>query len=469
MYRLSLAFRYLRRRKVAYISVLAIAVGVMAMIVVNSVMDGFQRRIKQSIFKIDGSLRVQLRDLPPSRTRGYFDLVSRRLAPFGPQGTGEILGMSKRIVQHSMLVAKEPKVHFTSDTKIRQEFISLVGIDPAMERTVLPFDDLLDAVEDERGADEARFDMDGRYRWNLKLPADEETRQEPFVYVSPGGLVSAQPGIILGSQLAKWIGVEIGDPVSIVTADPSQVSIDPDKVQFITKRFVVTGCFESGRYEYDRGIAFCDVSYLQTEIMKWDGDCSEVRLKIGDPDQAQDLKQAILATNKTNPIQLQVLTWQDQMRTLADALEFERLAMGLVTAFVVLVAGVSIGGLLYMVVLEKTRDIGILQSMGATSNGIVTTFLIYGGLLGLLGTALGVWFGIAMVENLNEIIHWLEGVLDRTLFPPDIYEFGSLPSHLDQGVIATYALFTFAWCLLVSIIPAFVAARLDPLRCLSYE
>ncbi|MFT7618800.1 MAG: lipoprotein-releasing system permease protein [Planctomycetota bacterium] len=488
MYRLSLAARYLRRRKVAYISVLAIAVGVMAMIVVNSVMDGFQRRIKDSIFKIDGSLKVQLgKRFSPAETKDYFSLIESELEPFGPKGTGEILGMSKRIVQPAMMVTTVRKIHFRPDVGQRQEYISLVGIDVAMERTVLPFDDLLDEVKETRNIGESLFDAKNEYRWNRRLPQDEISRAEPFVYATEDGMVSAQPGLILGSQLADFIGVEIGDPVTIVTASqPPGSSFDPHKIQTQTKRFVVTGCFESGRYEYDRRLAFCDITTLQKDILKWAGDCSEVRLKVVDPSNAKDLKKRILAANTEKRTQaidrakepgagfariapISVQTWEDQMRTLAQALEFERLAMWLVTAFVVIVAGVSIGGLLYMVVLEKTRDIGILQSMGASSSGIVTTFLIYGTFLGVLGTALGVWLGIVVVENLNGIIHWLEGVLDRTLFPPDIYEFGSLPSHLDTTVILTYAAFTFGWCLIVSTIPAFIAARLDPLKCLSYE
>ena len=469
MYRLSLAFRYLRRRKVAYVSVLAIAAGVMAMIVVNSVMDGFQRRIKDSIFKIDGSLKVQLLGRTPSRTPGYFDLVRERLKPFGPEGSGEILGMSRRITHEALLVTDVMKPHFRPDVGQRQQYISLIGIDPAMERTVLPFDELLNAVDDVRHPQESLFTQDGHYRWNRRLPEDEITREEPFVHASPSGVVSSLPGILLGSQLADWIGVEIGDEVTVVTVNKDDLKVGQTRIEPITKSFVVTGCFESGRYEYDRQIAFCDIRTLQEDILGWAGDCNEVRLRIRDPQQAGALKARILARNTGSRTRLIVQTWEDQMRTLAQALEFERLAMWLVTAFVVIVAGVSIGGLLYMVVLEKTRDIGILQSMGATSGGIVQTFLIYGGLLGALGTGLGVWLGIVVVKNLNDIIRWLEKVLDRTLFPPDIYEFGSLPSHLDQEVILSYALFTFAWCLLVSMLPAFVAARLDPLRCLSYE
>ncbi len=469
MYRFSLALRYLRRRKVAYISVLAIAVGVMAMIVVNSVMDGFQRRIKDSIFKVDGSLKVELKRGKPANTKGYFDTIAKKLEPFGPAGSGEIQGMSKRIVQPAMLIATDHPWPTSPGAEQTNLYISLIGIDPVMERQVLRFDELLDAVQDSRPPGVSIIDPDDHFRWNLRLPSDPETRAEPFVYVSPEGMVSSQPGIILGSKLAKWMGVEIGSTVHVLTAKVPEGSFDSGSIETISKRFRVTGCFESGRYEYDRGIAFCDVRYLKDELLHWAGDCSEVRLKIANPNDASILKEKILASNDGSWDDVRVFTWEDQMRTLAQALEFEKLAMWLVTAFVVLVAGVSIGGLLYMVVLEKTRDIGILQSMGATAGGIVTTFLLYGGLLGILGTSLGVWLGIVVVQNLNGIIHWLEGVLDRTLFPPDIYEFGSLPSHLDTHVIATYALFTFAWCLLVSAIPAFVAARLNPLRCLSYE
>ncbi|MCB9832022.1 MAG: FtsX-like permease family protein [Planctomycetes bacterium] len=466
MYRLSLAFRYLRRRKIAYVSVVAIAVGVMAMIVVNSVMEGFQRRIKDSIFRVDGSLKVQIRDLDPIDTPDYEQRILARLAPFMASRGGEIVAASPRLVQPAMLSTRDREIGWPPEIDLRQDFITLIGIDAATERRVTPLDELLDAMRDRsRKPGEARFDAAGSYRWDQYLPPS--ARDDIFRYQPEDLPPSSQPGIILGSQLAHSLYLQRGMRATIITVspdtDPSAADIEP-----LQQRFVVTGCFESGRYEYDKHLAFCDIRVLR-DFLGWRGGCSEVRLSLKDPGRAREVKEAILASNRGADEWLEVLTWEDQMRTLAQALEFERLAMWLVTAFVVIVAGVSIGGLLYMVVLEKTRDIGILQSMGATSGGIVQTFILYGGLLGLLGTLLGVWLGIYVSEHLNDIIKWLERVLDRPLFPPDVYEFGSLPSHLDGGMIVSYACFTFGWCLLVSILPAFFASRLDPLKCLAYE
>ncbi len=465
MYRLSLAFRYLRRRKVAYISVLAIAVGVMAMIVVNSVMEGFQRRIKDSIFKIDGSLKVQIADVDPATTPDYEERILSRIEPFLVENGGEVLGAVPRIVQPAMISTREREIGWPPAIDLREEFITLIGIDAEAERRLTPLEQLLDAVDEFRKPGEQRFDAEGFYRWDRLIPRSE--RDDIFLYQPEDRPPSSQPGIVLGSQLARWMWLERGGKVTLITASRNN---DPaaDSIESIQQRFVVSGAFESGRYEYDKRLAFCDIRILR-DFLRWKGSCNEVRLSLEDPTRARAVKEQIVATNKGAKDELVVLTWEDQMRTLAQALEFERLAMWLVTAFVVIVAGVSIGGLLYMVVLEKTRDIGILLSMGATSGGIVQTFIFYGGMLGLLGTSLGVWLGVYVSENLNGVIRWLEKVLDRTLFPPDVYEFGSLPSHLDPDMITSYALFTFGWCLVVSILPAWFASRLDPLKCLAYE
>ena len=468
MYRLSLALRYFCRRKVAYVSVLAIAAGVMAMIVVNSVMEGFQRRIKDSIFRVDGSLKASMGNASPERMPEYYEMMVAQLGPFMESNGGPIEAVSKRLVQPAMLYTRATRPYVQLRIDVREQFIRLIGIDIDLERKVLPFDELLDAVNVVRRPGESVLSPEGQYRWNRRVPDDPETRAEPFNYVSDEGIPAAQPGIILGSQLAKHLYVEAGDLVQLITARRDDDSPDGQGLQTRERRFVVTGCFESGRYEYDKSLAFCDSRVLQ-DMLGWASDCSEIRIKIADPDSAQLVKEQIEKETKHHDFPLYAYTWKDQMRSLAEALEFEKLAMGLVTAFVVIVAGVSIGGLLYMVVLEKTRDIGILTSMGATSGGIVSVFMLYGGLLGLIGTGLGVFLGIEVVENLNNIIHWLEDIFDREFFPPDVYEFGSLPRYFDVETITTYALFTFGWCLVVSIIPAFFASRLDPLKCLSYE
>ena len=163
------------------------------------------------------------------------------------------------------------------------------------------------------------------------------------------------------------------------------------------------------------------------------------------------------------------MTVLGQFEPLADALAFEKLAMLIVLSAIIAVAGAGSAGILYMVVLEKTRDIGILQSMGATSRGLVGVFMIYGGMLGLLGTGLGVWLGLSIVDNLEAIIRQIEKWLDVDLFPQDVYEFASLPTHYETGDIVKVAAFTMLWCLIASAIPALRAAFFDPLKCLVHE
>ena len=398
----------------------------------------------------------------------HFESVLARLDPFLEKNGGDILGASKRVEAHAMIMTRAPRDFIGPSSPPRKAYVQIVGVDPELERTVLPFDEMLDAVEDEVVTFTGR---DGSRHTELlehRLPGTEAARREPFSFQRPGQPPASEPGIILGAWLARKLRVEVGDHVTVITAKIPEDEIETDQLDAINRRFIVTGCFQSGRYEYDSLVAFCEGSFLQ-KMLGLPNDCHEVRLRIRDPEQANELRRRILEHHGSEGPRLGVWTWEDQMGPLAEALQFEKLAMLIVLACIIAVAGACICGILYMVVLEKTRDIGILLSMGATSPGIVGIFLFYGGMLGLLGTLLGVLFGLEVVWNLDAIIRFLESLFNVRLFPPEIYEFQHMPTYYEAGDIVSLAVATFAWCLLASLLPALRAARLDPLKCLSYE
>ncbi|MEE9394912.1 MAG: FtsX-like permease family protein [Planctomycetota bacterium] len=450
MYKLTIALRYLVRRRIAYISIIAIAFGLMAMIVVNSVMDGFQLRIRESIYKVDGSLTVYLKDPDLRAAPGHYEQVKEQLAPLLAENGGPILAMSKRILHFALVATTAGANPFSPKRNKRDAFIRIIGIDPKLEAKVLPLDQLFGDVEDS----------------DLRLPIGEGAPENPFFYKSPAGPISTDPGIILGLKLAQRLQVFRGDRVTLISGVLNADSLDD--VKPTSERFVVTGAFKSGRFDYDNEFAFCEGVVLK-DLLGLRNDCQHIVCRVDKQDEASQVKKAILAAQGGDDGPLKANTWEDRMKSYSDALKFEKLAMLIVLACIILVAGSSICGILYMVVLEKTRDIGILLSMGATGRGIIGIFLFYGGILGLIGSLVGTFLGVQVAANLNGILRFIEDQFGVQLFPPKVYEFDGLPTHFDSTQIAIYAVGTFAWCLVSSLFPALRAARLDPVKCLSYE
>ncbi|HGY89955.1 MAG TPA: FtsX-like permease family protein [Planctomycetes bacterium] len=460
MYKLALALRYLLRRRIAYVSIIAIAFGVMAMFVVGSVMDGFQKRIRQSIYKVDGHLSVRLRRDDLVRSEDHFRRVQEMLRPWTREEGGPIVAMEPRIVlRMAGIVTRAPKPWITRDK--RQKFVQVFGVDPDRVNDVIPFREMIESVRNiEVG--------DGTATLRLRMP--DRLLKTPFLWKQEGADSEPELGIVLGSRLADRLDVGVGDTVTLMSAELPPDDVDPSEVKIVQRRFHVTGCFESGRFEYDSGIAFCHIQ----DLKEWlrgpnEGACDEVRVRLTDPTLAEKVKAEILEKHGRGFLALRVWTWQDRMKNLAAALKFEKLAMLIVLACIIAVAGACIAGILYMVVLEKTRDIGVLLSMGATSRGVVGIFLTYGGLLGLIGTLLGVFLGLEVVWHLDEIIRFLERLFDIDLFPPDVYQFKTMPTSYETMDLVRLGGFTFLWCLVASVLPAYRASRLDPLRSLVYE
>jgi lipoprotein-releasing system permease protein len=295
----------------------------------------------------------------------------------------------------------------------------------------------------------------------------EANRDRPFrVHDPETGLPDGDPGILLGLYLADQLQVRRGDHLTLSTAKiPEGGFTGSEEVDIRTERVVVAGCFETGRYDYDSAMAFCEIGFLN-ELMGQSGDCAEIHCRIEDPERANLVKEELI---KNYGGAIDVTTWIDRMGPLAEALDVEKGVMMIIMFFIVLVAGASILGILYMLVSEKTRDIGILLSMGATPGGITMVFLLYGGLLGALGTGLGTLFGLEVVWNINAITAFLDQSLGIEVFPARIYQFNQLPTQVNPSEITTLAVSTFCISILAAFLPALRAARLNPVKCLSYE
>ncbi|MEZ6196160.1 MAG: FtsX-like permease family protein [Planctomycetota bacterium] len=458
MYVLTLAIRYLLKRRIAYISIVAIAFGLMAMIVVSSVMDGFQLKIRSSIYKVDGSLSIWVDNDEIRHAPEHYEVVRRQLEPFLAENGGPIVATSKRVSQFAMINSTAGALPGLPP-RIERETARLFGIDPLLERDVLPLEQMMRDVRDEENGVNLNEGL-------MVLEVDDPRAAHFFDYCPRSGPRPIEHSIILGLELARSLGVRRGDRVTVVSAIVSNEEID--RFEPVSQAFIVAGAFRSGRYEYDREIAFCEGEALRS-MLQLTNDCTWVIARLEDPERAREVADAVLRSTRGTIAPLKAHTWEDRMGSYAAALQFEKVAMLVVLACIIIVAGASICGILYMVVLEKTRDIGILLSMGATSRGVVGVFLVYGGALGLIGAGLGVLLGIEATLHLDAILRFIERTLDIELFPKNVYEFAELPTHLDYGTVAVYSILTFAWCVVSSVLPALRAARLDPIKCLAYE
>lgn len=446
MYMLALALRYLLKRRIAYISIIAITFGVMTMIVVMSVMDGFQDGIKKSVQSLNSSLELKLRG-------GYFSdhykEVDGLLAEFKTGAGGPVVATGKRLYIWAMLSAR-PQHAVETGAPLRQTPIQIVGTDAGLEREVIPWDKLLD----DAALESPLFRVPASHRDNPFAYRDEKT-----------GARGVEPGIVLGIDIARSLHVARGDLVTVTTIkNPNSFRVGED-IQHVSERFRVTGCFKTGRFDYDNNFVFASGGDLQ-ELLGLSTDCHWVVARIKDPDQADVVRDRI--ESRFGDL-LVVNTWRERVRILARALDIEKGVMLIIMFFTILVAGASICGILYMLVLEKTRDIGILMSMGGTTFGITGVFLAYGGVLGLVGTSLGVFCGLEVVWNLSEITAWLDQSLGFQVFPPEVYKFDDIPTKINYGEVGFLAMGTMVVSLLASLLPAWRAARLDPVKCLGYE
>jgi lipoprotein-releasing system permease protein len=269
-------------------------------------------------------------------------------------------------------------------------------------------------------------------------------------------------GIILGKELSRRLGVEVGDIVSMV----SPVSrVTPVGLIPRMKLFKVVGVFESGMYEYDANLSFILLKSAQKFFSMKNG-VSGIEVRVADIEQAGNIASAI---QKELGFPYLVRDWMRMNKNLFSALKLEKVVMFIILILIIFVAAFNIVSTLFMLVMEKAKEVAILKSMGASCSSIMKIYSYQGLFIGLVGTFLGCAVGFVIVPNLNEIVSSIESIFGIVAFPSDIYYLDRLPSKIQYMDSFLIVIFSVVICLAASLYPAWRASKLELVDGLRYE
>lgn len=415
MYRplqLFIGLRYTRAKRrnhfisfISLTSMLGIALGVMALITVLSVMNGFETELRSRILGMTSHATIS----------GYGEPLSRwqELAKIA-DGHAEVLGSAPYIQKEGMLLYGQQ-------------------VNGSIFRGI--------------------------------LPGEEPKVSSVGEHMIRGHLSDLKPGefrIILGVDLARILGVMPGDKVTLVT--PS-ANVTPAGVMPRMKRVTVSGIFEVGMYEYDSAMALLHLDDARRLFRMHDG-VTGLRLKLDDMFRAPLVSRELA---EMVPGIYQVRDWTQYHANFFRAIKTEKTVMFVILLLIVAVAAFNIVSTLVMVVTDKTTDIAILRTLGATPRTILGVFMVQGTVIGFIGTVLGLIGGVALALNVETIVPAIEQLFGTKFLPADVYYISDLPSELHWDDVVKIAAVSFLISVVATIYPAMRASRTQPAESLRYE
>jgi lipoprotein-releasing system permease protein len=267
---------------------------------------------------------------------------------------------------------------------------------------------------------------------------------------------------VIGQRMASRLGVDIGDPITLIS---SARGVTPFGAVPLQKSFKVVAVFDVGMYEYDSTFIYIPLRDARALFQTGDG-VSFIEAMVENPEKLHPIKQEI---QKSLSNQFRVFDWRDTNQTFVNALNVERNVMFLILTLIILVAAFNIVSSLVMLVKDKTRDIAVMRTMGATRGMIMRSFLITGSTIGVVGTLCGFALGLGFASNIEEIRTLLERLSGARLFQAEIYFLSKLPAKVDSFEVALVMAMALSLSFLASLYPAWRASRAEPAHALRYE
>jgi len=427
-FQLLIGLRYVRSRRqigqdnrfisfISGLSMVGIALGVAALIVVLSVMNGFQKELRSRILGVTSHIEVVGMD---GALQNWQQVAAQaRTVP-------QVLAAAPYVQGQVMLNGRSQEAGdgpVFPGSGVRGAVIR--GIDPQQENTVADFN----------------------------------------THMKSGMLDSLQPGafrIVLGSDLARALGVTVGDRVTVIA--PEGV-VTPAGVIPRIKSFEISGIFEFGMFEYDSGLALIDLQDAQV-LFRLGQTVTGVRLKVDDPFKAPQIARAI-APELSEPAYL--IDWSRKHANFFRAVQIEKRMMFLILFLIVAVAAFNIVSTLVMAVTDKRGDIAILRTLGASRGSIALIFMVQGALIGLIGLGLGVAGGVALALNIDTVVPAIERLFGIHFLSREVYFISELPSDLQWDDVMTISITAFVLTLLATLYPSLRAARVQPAEALRHE
>ena len=295
-------------------------------------------------------------------------------------------------------------------------------------------------------------------------PADMARRTLIVSNIKSGSLAdfAGDDAAMIGARMAQRMGLALGDRITLISP---QGNVTAFGTMPRTRAFRVVAVFEVGMYEYDNGFVYLTAEAAQLFFNR-PGAATGIEVFVKDPDRVWQAR---------NPIQqavgqpVRLYDWQQGNASFFNAVQVERNVMFLILTLIILVAAFNIVSSLIMLVKDKTRDIAILRTMGASSGAVMRIFLMAGTAIGLLGTLAGLGLGLLFNANIESIRQLLQALTGTQLFSPEVYFLAQLPSKSDPREVVEVVLMALGLSFLATIYPAWRAARLDPVEALRYE
>ncbi len=411
-YELFIGLRYSRAKRrnhfvsvISLTSIVGMALGITVLISVMSVMNGFQKEIRERILGVVSHVQIS--------------------------GIGSRLDDWRKVAEeakkHPQVVAAAPYISEQALLSFEQSVkgTAVRGILPEYENQVVDLDR----------------------------------------HMKSGQLASLRPGefgIVLGVDLARALGVMVGDKLLLIAP---QGQVTPAGILPRLKQFTVVGIFDVGHYEYDAGLALIHLEDAQ-KLYRMDHQVSGVRLRLKDLYQAPQVARELASMLSVDAY---VSDWTRINANFYRAVQIEKRMMFFVVILIVAVAAFNIVSTLVMAVTDKQSEIAILRTLGAPPGSIMKIFIVQGTLIGVMGTLLGLAGGIALALNIDVVVPFIEHLIGVKFLAKDVYYISELPSEVQFMDVAVIAVVSFALCLLATLYPSWRAARVNPAEALRYE